>query len=95
MRRSYVDIEFLPNAHKGRWDRQICGRLTFAHVRDELGNISPWPVTHARAKETVRVLVHAFDREEHEQGKWYDTYLVLKQESESVWYFEILQPWLD
>lgn len=95
MRKSFVDIEYLPNAHKGRWDRQTCGRISFAHVLNDFGEITPWPVGRERAKETIRLLVHNFDREEEEKGNWYDTYLVLKHESAGVWYFEILQVWLD
>lgn len=91
---THITCERLPNKHKGRWDRQVCVRITFTSERNN--ETFPWNVKRDKVKVYVNTFVCDFAAEKHETRRWFDNYLdSLEEVEKGVWEACVLQEWLD
>lgn len=99
MKHSDIQVHILPNAHQGRWDVQHCGEIHFSiwGTNDFYEDRRPWRVSRQRVKEALKVFGYTWDYEKYDKDReWFHVYLnALEERSSGVWYFEILQTWLD
>ena len=91
-----IQVQAYPKAHQGRWEQQYCGQISFLWG-ESTESARAWPVPREYVKEALHFFGYRWDVEKNDpERKWYQVYLnELTEVSNGVWYFEILQNWLD